>query len=136
MSLFLKDVRWGYLLLSTLLLFCFLLLFGSLTASFKSEAFVFALKKGIIEWKNINNHGNEFVNSSYWAPLDILCVLISQLLSSIFYIKKCKGFEHTNGLAFGIISSILIYQFEALHSLIAFLVSIIVAYKIKNSMQK
>jgi hypothetical protein len=136
MRIFLKDVRWGSLLLSTILLFCFLLLFGSLAASFKSEAFVFALNNNIIGGDNINNSGNEFVNSSYWAPLNILCAIIAQVFSSIYFLKKTIGVEYTNGLAFGIISSIFIYQLNVVYSLIACVITIIVAFRIKNSKQK
>jgi hypothetical protein len=136
MKRIIKDVKWGYLLLSTILLFCFLFLFGSLTASFKSEVFVLALKNGIIGWEHINNSGNEFVNSFYWLPLSIFCAIIAQLFLSFYFLKKSNGVEYTNGLAFGIASAIFIYQLEILYSLIGIVVSIIVAYKLKNSIQK
>ena len=127
-----KDVKWKYLLLSTILLFRFSFLFGSLTASFKSEAFVFALKNQMIGWENIDNSGNEFVNSYYWLPLNIFCAIISQLFASLYFLKKSRGLEHTNGLAFGVVSAIFIYQLDALYSLIGILVSILVAFKLKN----
>jgi hypothetical protein len=135
MRSFFKDVRWGYLLLSTILLFCFLLLFGSLSVSVKSELFFFSLKHGMIGWENIYNSGNEFVISSYWAPLNIFCTVSVQILSSIYFLKKTKNVEYTNGLAFGLVSSVFIYQMNVMYSLIAFVVSIIIAYRIKKCNQ-
>lgn len=118
--------------MSTILLFCFLFVFGSFTANLKAETFVFSLKYGIIGWENINNSGNEFVNSPYWLPMNIFCAIIAQLFSAFYFLKKSRGLEYTNGLALGVFSAVFVYQLDVLYSVVGIFVSILVAFKMKN----
>ena len=121
--------------LSTVLLFCFLFVFGSLLAGFKSGAFVFLLNNGLVKWGDINNSGNEFVNSPYWFPLHFFSAIIAQFFSSYYLVKKSRGVEYTNGLALGLVSAILIYQLEVVSALMGIAVSVFVAHKMKDTKQ-
>jgi general stress protein CsbA len=130
-----QDVKWRYLVLSLILAFCILLLSGSLLANFKSEAFVFSVNKGLIEWGELNQvkkSAPDFFESSYWAPLHILLIVFAQFCSCLYLLKKAKRVELTNGIAHGLFSAMFLYQFEVVSSLIGIVVSFLLAYRKKT----
>ncbi len=124
------DIKWKYLLLSTLLSFCILLLLGSLLASYKAHSFAQAFDSGKIVFSNYNgiqDAGDRYFNSYYWVPLHLLSIMIAQFFSCLFLVKHAKGVELTNGLAHGFFSAVFICQFNFISSLIGIIISLFVA---------
>lgn len=90
------DIKWKYLIISIILTFCILLLAGSILASIKGKAFIYWFTNWNTQSTEINkiqDLGNNFVNSKYWAPLHLATALIAQSISCMYLVKNAKGVE-------------------------------------------
>lgn len=135
---FIHDIKWKYLIISTILAFLILLVLAALVASMKSETLFFMFKNGHLQFNGpdqIEKTGNDFLNSSYWAPIHIIQIIFSQIISCWYLIKRSPGVELTNGLGHGIFLSVVLYQLHPISSVVAITVSILVAYKMKSKKQ-
>jgi len=135
---FLSDIQWKYFVLSIVLGTLILLVLGILIGSIKSDAFAFLFNNGLFPLNKITpleTISSQLPNTLAWIPIQLFAMVTSQVVSCWYLVKHSNGVELTNGIAHGIIVSLLTFLVVPLYSFLALIISIAVSYKIKPKKQ-
>jgi len=131
-----KDTKWKYVAISTLIAVALSIIFNIIIFNGINKFFVYwfnNVRDKSLEISEYSNHANEFINSWRWIPLYALSCMASQFIACRYLASKTKDKELTNALMLGVASVILIYQFNLIYSVIALSITLLTAYKYKNT---